>query len=437
MKRKQAHFIGIGGIGVSALARYFMAYGYKVTGSDLVYSQVIEGLERDGASVFIGHNSTNIQRGTELVIYSPAIKNTNVELQAARKTKIKTLSYPKALSELIKKFRAIAVSGTHGKSTTTSLIALLLTKAGFDPTVIVGTNLREFRNSNFRNGKSEYLVVEADEWNKSFYNYYPKIVVLTNIDKDHLDTYGDLRGVVMGFKKYLSNLENDAVVIANYKDQNVRSVVNQISKKNKFKVIFYNKKRFLKHSLGIPGIHNQENAEAAWQVAKLLGIKRVLAEKVFKNYKGSWRRLEKLEIKSWKLEVGKVDIYSDYAHHPTEIKATLEALREKYPSSQIIAVFEPHQQLRLERLFKDFIQAFDEADTVILMPVYKVEGRDERTERGSFELTNKIRNRKKNVFYADNFEMVIKNIKRELKENGVIVFMCAGDLDGKVREFLL
>ena len=189
------HFIGIGGIGVSALAQYYLAKGEQVSGSDLASSEITELLKRKGAKIIIDQNAKNITKNIDLVIYSPAVKEDNPELKEAKNLGIKCLSYPEVLGELTKKYFTIAITGTHGKSTTTAMVALLLIKAGFDPTVIVGTKLKEFNNSNFRMGKSKYLIIEACEHEESFLNYWPKAAVITNIEKDHLDYYKNLNNI--------------------------------------------------------------------------------------------------------------------------------------------------------------------------------------------------------------------------------------------------
>ncbi len=439
LESKQVHCIGIGGIGVSALARYFLSQGYLVSGSDMTASDLTEELRKEGIKIFIGHTPLNLPRGAELVVYSPAVKKNNPELVLARTLKIKIQSYPQALGELTKKYFTIAVSGSHGKSTTTALISLILTEAGFDPTVIIGTKLREFKSSansefgtNFRMGESRYLVIEADEWDKSFYHYRPQVIVLTNIDKEHSDTYKNFRGVVAGFKKYVEKLPEDGYLVANWGDKNIRRLTRSVKKRG-VEVIFYNRKKFKKHPLQIPGGHNQLNAEASWQCAKIFGMRKAIADKVFRSYQGAWRRLEQLPTSNLP---PLTSVYSDYAHHPTEIKATLQALREKHSRVKLICVFQPHQQDRLNRLFSDFILAFDEADTVVILPVYKVAGREERGGRDSFSLVQKILEHKNNVFYAPDLENAMKVIRNDLTGKEVVVFMSAGDLDSQLRKML-
>ena len=204
------HFIGIGGIGISALAQYYLAKGHKISGSDLVSSEITELLRKKGAKLL---KFKELSSSVGLVIYSPAVPEHNPELKKAEKLKIKCLSYPQALGELTKQHFTIAVCGTHGKSTTTAMLGLILIKAGFDPTVIIGTKLREFGNSNFRAGNGKYLVIEADEHFGSFLNYWPKMIVITNIEKDHLDYYKNLQSVKKAVRQFVGHLSKAGILI--------------------------------------------------------------------------------------------------------------------------------------------------------------------------------------------------------------------------------
>ncbi|MBI4120324.1 MAG: UDP-N-acetylmuramate--L-alanine ligase [Parcubacteria group bacterium] len=424
---RKVHFIGIGGIGLSSLAQYYLAQGWRVSGSDAARSEITDDLKRRGVRIFIGQRASNL-KNVNLVIYSAAIRPDDPELSAALKSAISTQSYAQAVGELTKKYFTVAIAGSHGKSTTTALIGLIMIKAGLDPTIIIGTKLRELGGSNFRLGKNKYLVLEADEYARSFHNYFPRIAVVTNIDKEHLDTYKNLAGVLAGFKKFFGNISVDGYLVANAQDINIKKILNPKPYTLYPKIVWYGRGR---HDLVIPGIHNQFNAEAAWQAVKLLGVKKSIADKVFKSYQGAWRRLELLSPSS-KFQAPSSKIYSDYAHHPTEIRATLQALREKYPNKKIICIFQPHQQDRLTRLFKEFTQAFKQADKIVLYPLYKVKGRDSGGKT-SEDLSRAIK--QPNVFYAASFGGVVKLLEVDLKSKAVIVFMSAGDLDGKVRRY--
>ena len=412
---KRIHFIGIGGIGVSSLAQYYLAQGWRVSGSDAAKSEITDDLKKRGVKIFIGQKASNI-KSPNLIVYSAAIKPDNPEFSQAVTKGYPLLSYAQAVGELTKKYFTIAVSGSHGKSTTTALVGLILVEAGLDPTIIIGTKLKELGDTNFRLGQSQHLILEADEYAKSFHNYFPKIAVVTNIDKEHLDIYKNLAGVLNGFKKFFRNVSRGGYIVANKEDANIKKILST----SDVDIIWYKKGQ---HKLSIPGVHNQFNAEAAWQAVKLLGVKKSIAEKVFKKYQGAWRRMELLSH----------NIYSDYAHHPTEIKATLQALGEKYPQKSLVCVFQPHQQDRLNRLFQEFKLAFKEADKTILYPLYKVKGRD-TTGKTSQDLAQAIN--KHNVFYADNFKEVLSFIKTDLKSDSIIAFMSAGDLDLQIRKFL-
>ncbi len=446
---QRAYFIGIGGIGVSALARSFAADGWEVYGSDMASSEITEELEREGIRVSIGNRVPNLKSGTELVVYSAAVPASSPDLSAARELGIKTLSYPEALGELTRRHFTVAVSGSHGKSTTTALLALILIEAGLDPTVIVGTKLKEFSpvggqvsGSNFRKGQGKYLIIEADEWNRSFHRYAPQVAVVTNIDREHLDTYKTYRGVVAGFRKYFTNILKGGCLVYNARDAALRSLVPAPGRRG-VRLIPFGSGKFERHKLSIPGVHNQMNAEAAWQAAKFLGVPRKTAEKAFASYRGAWRRFEKLETKDLSGKAGsgfagklKTELYSDYAHHPTEIKATLSAFREKFPKRRIVVVFQPHQIDRLTRLFLDFVRAFGDADRVVFFPTYRVEGREEGKGKDAFALAQEVRKRKPDTFYAENISRVMKLVEPDRKAGAVIIFMGAGDMDQKVRKFL-
>src|SRR3989339_1190384 len=379
------HFIGIGGIGVSALAQYYLSKGSEVSGSDLTRSEITDFLKKMGAKIYIGNFAKNIQKDFDLVIYTPAAKKNNPELKKAKSYKIKTLSYPEALGELTKKYFTIAVSGTHGKSTTASMIGLALEKAGLDPTIIVGSRLKEFGNSNFRAGKSKTLVIEADEHFASFLNYWPKIIVLTNIEREHLDYYRDLEHIIKTFREYVCHLSEDGVLIANEDDCNILNLKSKISNL-KFKTKNFSIKQKeaeeLKKILKIPGQHNIYNALAALTVARELGISDDVSFEALLKYQGAWRRFE---ISEKKINGKKITIIEDYGHHPTEVLATLKAAREKFPDRKIWCVFQPHQYQRTFFLFDDFVRVFLEVlkestdkavlDNLILTDIYDVAGR--------------------------------------------------------------
>ena len=453
------YFIGIGGIGVSALAQYYLAKGAQVSGSDLVSSEITNLLKARGARIFIGkQKATNIPKDVDLVIYSPAIQKDNPELKRAlkiknSKLKIKIMSYPEALGELTKQYFTIAVCGTHGKSTTTAMISLILIKAGLNPTVILGTKLREFGDSNFRMGgkpkiinnqlsiiNNQVLVIEADEWHESFLNYWPKIVVLTNIEKEHLDYYKTFKNYILAFKKFIGHLPANGVLIANGDDKNISKVKSQKSKPQLKAQNFSLKQkevRKLRKILRVPGTHNIYNALAALTCARVLNVPDKISFEALAEYKGSWRRFEERELK---VENCKLKIILDYAHHPTEIAATLEAVREKYPRKKIWLIFQPHQYQRTYYLFRDFIRVLVSADVkkIIIPPIYEVAGREDKAlvkKVSSLKLVEAINKKVKDkAVFLNNFE-AIRNYVISRFDGDILIIMGAGNIYNLVKLF--
>jgi len=406
------HFIGIKGIGVSALAGYYSAKGHKITGSDLVLGP---------------HRANNVPKDADLVIHSPAVQSDNPEIKQAKKLKIKIQTYPQALGELTKEYFTLAISGTHGKSTTCAMAALILMKAGFDPTVIIGTKLKEFGNKNFRIGKSKYLLIEADEWQASFLNYWPKIIVLTNIEREHLDYYRDLKHILSTYKEYVGHLSKHDTLILNQEDKNIKRISNsKFLISNKFSIKQKETKE-LKRILKIPGEHNIYNALAALTLARVLKIPDKVSFKALSEYKGSWRRFEEKELKIKNL---KFKIIHDYGHHPTEVKATLQAAREKFPNKEIWCIFQPHQYQRTFYLFNDFVRVFSSAsiDKLIITDIYDVAGREKKKIKekiSSKELVRKIKKDEKAYLPK---EKIKDYLKKNLKGGEIVIIMGAGDV---------
>lgn len=430
-KKLKIHFIGIGGIGVSALAGYYMTKGHKVSGSDLVSSEITDALEKKGVKIHIGKTVEVRLQQTDLVVYSPAVPSDDLELKQAKKLRIKCLSYPEALGKLTKEHFTIAVSGTHGKSTTTAMIALILIKAGLDPTVIIGTKLKELGDTNFRAGKSKYLIIEADEHMASFLNYWPKIIVLTNIEADHLDYYKNLNNILKTFKKYILHLPQNGALVVNGDDKNIRQIIN-----DRKLIIFYSLKQAevkkLKKILKIPGEHNIYNALAALTVARSLKIPDRISFKALSEYKGAWRRFEIIQTKPFVL-------ISDYGHNPTKAMAGMKTAKEKYPKKKIWCVYQPHQYQRTYYLFKNFVKVFREAlrrglrrkplvDNLIITDIFDVAGREEKETKkkiNSQKLVKAIN--QLSVIYLPKKE-IVDYLKRNVKNGEVVIIMGAGDI---------
>ncbi|MDD5145341.1 MAG: UDP-N-acetylmuramate--L-alanine ligase [Candidatus Pacebacteria bacterium] len=450
------HFIGIGGIGVSALARYYLKRGDTVSGSDLASSEITKDLEKLGAKIHIGpHSAKNVPNIVDLVIYSPAVRPTNPEYVRAKKLKIencklKICSYPQALGELTKQYFTIAVSGTHGKSTTTAMLGILLEKAGLDPTVIVGTKIREFGDSNFRMGgkvvtsnsqpatsnqipDTSYLVIEADEHFASFLNYWPKILVLTNIEADHLDYYKNLNNILKTFKKYISHLPKDGYLVINGDDKNIKRIINNdqltINKSRINKYGFSQAKdvKRLRKIMKIPGDHNIMDALSALAVARILKIPDKISFKALSEYKGAWRRFDISKITVNKKQI---TLINDYAHHPTKVRVTLKAAREKYPKGKIWCIYQPHQYQRTYYLFKDFVKVFKDApvDKLIITDIFDVAGREtpEVSKKVSSEKLVKTIGRKNTIYLPK--DKIIDYLNTNLKGKEVVILMGAGNI---------
>lgn len=398
------------------MAQYYLAKGHEVSGSDLTESKITEDLKKKGAVIYTGpHSAINI-KDCDLVIHSPAVKTGNSEINEAERQGIKILSYPKALGEMTKEYTTIAVSGTHGKSTTTAMIALILVEAGLDPTVIVGTKLKEFGDSNFRMGKSEYLVIEACEHEAAFLNYWPKIIVVTNIEEDHLDFYINLENIKKAFNEFVSHLKSDGILI---KTEN--TIIETDKKAINYSLNDKKEVEKLKEIIKIPGEHNILDALAALKVARVLNVKDEVSFNALSKYVGTWRRFEETQLPGFIL-------IDDYGHHPTEILATLKGAREKYPTQKIFCVFQPHQYQRTFLLFDDFVKTFKEVienkliDKLFLIDIYDVAGREskEAKEKVSSKILAEAIGNAEYVSREDLFE--------ELNGGEVMIFMGAGDI---------
>lgn len=441
---KNIHIIGIGGIGVSALSGILLNQGKNLSGSDIESSAITDKFKKQGIKIYIGHKKENLGSETELVIHSLAIPKTNLELIEAKKKKIPIFSYPKAVGQLTKEFFTIAVCGTHGKSTITAMIAKILIENNFDPTVIVGTKLKELGGANFRIGKSKNLVLEACEYMDAFFAYNPSAIVLSTLDPDHLDYFKNFEDYKKSFRLFSNALPRGGYFFGNLDDEDVHEIFQDLQKKhfpihNMFTYgIKYNHSDFYlngkqiirrgvdegKLNLKIPGEHNRSNALAAFAVCRILcGIAPKNILRSLNNYKGSFRRFE---IKG---KIGRTIIIDDYGHHPAEISATLQAAKEKFPNKKLCVVFQPHQYSRTKKLFKEFGMCFSKADLVIIPNIY--EARDkilDKTSVSAEQLVSEINRHSNNAIFGNGFENTIKYLKQNYKKIGVILTMGAGDV---------
>ncbi|MCC2631163.1 MAG: murC [Candidatus Paceibacter sp.] len=417
-KFKKVHFIGIGGIGISAIARMMMLEGKKVSGSDRDESNITHELRKLGAEIFIGQDAHNIDAKTDLVIYTVAIPDDNPELMKAKELGVTTISYPQALGAISEQKYTIAVSGAHGKTTTTAMIAKVLIDAELDPTVVVGSLLKDYE-SNFVAGKGKYLVAEACEYKRSFLNLAPKILVITNIDDDHLDYYKDIEDIKSAFIEMVEKIPEDGFLVCDLEQPHVVDV----ARKAKCTVIDYELFADMNLELKIPGDHNLANAAAALAVADILEINRKKAEESLQNFSGTWRRFEfKGKTKTGAL------VYDDYGHHPTEVKATLRGVRQMFPDRRVTVIFQPHLFSRTKQHLHEFAKAFVDADNVILAPIYPAREPFDETISSDMVALEIVKNGGiANAFPS--LDAVELHAKKELgSDKDVLITMGAGDI---------
>ena len=383
---KTVHFIGIGGIGMSGLAEVFHCHGYSVQGSDLRKSKVTGRLEKMGLTIKIGHRPENI-KGADLVVYSSCITEKNPELVSAREKNITILKRMQALAMLMQDKKAIAVSGAHGKTTTTSLVSILLIEAGLDPTVFIGADVH-FLGGNAKCGQSDIMVTEADESDGTFILLNPLYSISTNIDREHMDFYGTMDNVLMAYKQFIENTKSEGCVFICAEDENLRNIAKE-SKKRIVKYgisddadikaenivllgldgsefdIRYKGSRLGRIKLSILGLHNVVNSLAAIGVAMELGLSFDKIKNTIREFKGADRRFRIMHLDSG------IVIIDDYAHHPTEIRATLKAMESS--GRRIVAVFQPHRFTRTRDLKDQFGKCFDIADHLVVTDIYSAD----------------------------------------------------------------
>lgn len=463
---RNAHLIGIGGIGVSALARWLSALGKNVSGCDAAKSKITDELGKESISIEPEHNSEHIgQYKPDIIIASPAVPDDNPEILEAKKAGIPVLSYPEALGILSNSLETIAICGTNGKSTTAALAGLTLVKGGIDPTILVGSIVKEI-SGNFRKGESNIAVIEACEYKRAFLQYAPQNIIITNIEAEHLDYFKSLEDVISAFKEFSLQIKQNGALITNGDDRNVKKVLSEISaKRPDIKIITFGKSencdvRFsnitakkektyfevvsLKNKaktfcLQIPGEFNVYNAAAALAAAEVYGVSFEIASNILDDFAGIWRRFERVG------EYMGAIIISDYAHHPTAVEKTLLAARSIFPKRRIVAVFQPHQHNRTRMLFDDFVKCFDAADVVILPEIYKVLGRigEEDKKISSNDLARAIKDRdgekgaSREIIFAKDLQETEYLIKKHTRIDDCILIMGAGDIGDLPKRIVL
>jgi len=439
---KNVHFVGIGGISMSGLAQILLESDYNITGSDINESNLISKLRKNGALVSIPHDPKNVE-AAELVVYTAAVKQDNCEILRAKELGIPTIDRATFLGMIMKNYKyGIAIAGCHGKTTTTSIISIIIKNAQLDPTILIGGEI-EAIDGNVRVGKSDYFVTEACEYCESFLKFYPFVAAVLNIEKDHLDYYKDIDHIISAFKKFVKLVPKDGSLVVCSDNKYALDISKEVDCKVltygiKNKADFYAKnirydnlghptfevrhrsKKLGTFSLGIPGEHNVLNALAAIVIAYNAGIHMDTVKKSLKEFKGTYRRFD---IKGTRNNITVVD---DYAHHPTEIKATLQAAKQ-FQHQKIWCVFQPHTYTRTRTLFNEFSEAFYDADNVIITDIYAAREKDTGIINPS-ELVDSINKFSANAVYRNDFRSIADLIAKEAHPGDIIFTMGAGDV---------
>lgn len=447
---KRIHFVGIGGIGISYLAHFFLRRGAVVTGSDLAQTPATDQLAARGVAVYQGHDASLITNDIELVVYNDAVPADNAERVAAQHLGIPTVNNFELVGEISKRYTTIAVAGNKGKTTTSAMLATMMERAGCDPTAMIGSFVSEWV-CNFRHGQSPYLVVEADEFKEHFLHIPAKIIIITNMAADHLDYFGTEDNLVAAFQKFIDKLPNDGLLVINRDDEMTKRLrwpncqVLTFGMETTADTIALNRrvirsrqdidisvrgKELGTWSIPIPGKHNAYNALAALTVAMHIGADVNKLREALGAFKGTWRRFEILGIYKF------ATVISDYAHHPTAIHATIEAAQDFYTPRRIIAVFQAHTRHRTKALFEDFVRSFDEADVVFIPDIFVVAGRETISEQemnaGLLVQAIKERDgrngRNRIVEASGNLAQTKEAIDKIVKKDDVLLMMGAGDI---------
>ena len=451
---KNIYFIGIGGIGMSGIAEIMKNLGYKVTGSDQHKNSNVLRLRRLGIKIFIGHHPSNVEN-TSLIVYSSAISKNNPEIRKAIELNIPVISRSEMLKELMRMKRTITVAGSHGKTTTVSLIAEILDKAKLDPTVINGGIINSY-GSNTKLGKSDLMLVETDESDGSF-SFLPSFGgVITSIDNEHIDFYGSKRKLIDSFHSYIKNISPFGFLAVSEKDKNIQSILKnfkslniykygfnsssdiqaKIIKKNKDGIIFdveiknSNKKNSFIRNINFPllGNHNIENALAAISVCINFNINRSIIKESLESFQGVKRRLTKIFDKD------DIIFYDDYAHHPTEIRELLGGVSNSYKEKKILCIFQPHRVSRLNDLKNEFCYSFKNASFVVLCPVYKA-GENLKLNLDYYKFAKQISKKSKvQVFLVNNQYELAKFLKQFLNKENIAIGMGAGSISSWIKE---
>jgi len=448
MEKRHFYLIGIGGIGMQAVARLLRDAGAKVSGSDMKDFDSRPDLEAEGIEVHIGHDEKYVTDDVTEVVYSIAVPKSNPEIMKAQELGLPIRRRLELVGELMENKNGIAIAGTHGKTTTTTMLAMMFEAAGNHPTALIGAEVRSLK-SNVLLGRGNDFIVEACEYGKSFLDLKPRIVVLTNIEPDHLDFFTDFDDIKDTFEKFINLLPEDGLVVANGDDEVVREVVGRTNKRvvwaglnegNDYRAenLKFSEGRMhfsvngTESYLQLPGKHNVSNAVLAWAVARENGIDSATLQHVLEDeFNGLARRFE---IIGSSMGVTFVD---DYAHHPTEIQAMLEGARQYFPSRKLVVVFHPHQFSRTRILLDGFAESFNDADRVIVAPIYAVRDTEEDKQSvNSKILVEEINKHSNNAEFIGDFDAIEDRLIDELVAGDVVITMGAGEADVFGQELL-
>jgi UDP-N-acetylmuramate--alanine ligase len=467
---KKFHFIGAGGIGMSGLAQLLMKNNAIVTGSDQTATGVTEKLCQMGADIKIGHSPINLHRGTNAVVISAAIKKDNPELKLAQKRKYKIYKYAQLLGDLMNRYDGIAIAGTHGKSTTSGWLSWLLKQAGIDVNFIVGAQICQFGGS-CGTGDSTYFVAEACEYDRSFLNMKPKIACILNVEQDHLDYYKNEEDIVDAFSQFALNVKSDGILIANGQDPNVVKIIERFGDELRYETFGLDEKcSFFAHNIvlkdglygfdvyhngrllgatriSLPGKHNVLNALAVVAIATRIGLlpqqilsmlagftgidRRLMLKGQFivRDASGVTRSVKDIRNMQYTIRNTTITVLDDYAHHPTEIRATLEAVRQKYQPKRIWCVFQPHQYSRTRFLLDDFAESFKLADVTIVPEIYFV--RDSETSKKEVNaqiFVDRLRANGTDAVFIDSFAEICDYLQNNVTAGDLVITMGAGDI---------